>query len=198
MAAAALAWNRGTFPMMQCPGARTVAEFDVCWPPVKAAIDNGSCLVYSVGIAADDAFSRMMAASGCEVHGFDPTSAAATGVAEKRWPRSFHYHPWGFGSETETRRKNSGYGSSFASNAKFVSLAWAMRRLGHAQRRLTILKIDCEGCEWDVSMELHTEHGAARARRSCTSTRARAVDQAGPAARGDALLLGAALGQNQA
>ena len=37
---------------------------------------------------------------------------------------------------------------------QFMSMSDIVRTLGHESRSLTILKMDCEGCEWDILSDL--------------------------------------------
>ena len=90
------------------------------------------CLVYSFG--SNDEFSFEEAVHHfnplCEIHTFDPVVSQPVNS-----PSYVHFHPWGIG--TENSIEDSMY-----------TLPTIMRQLGH--RNVSILKIDCEGCELDV------------------------------------------------
>ena len=49
--AVARAWNRGEVSRATCPEVRTAGDWVICWPPVRDAIHDGSCIAYSFGIA---------------------------------------------------------------------------------------------------------------------------------------------------
>jgi hypothetical protein len=54
--------------------------------------------------------------------------------------RNIHYHQWGLeGSEEKSTIKR-----------KMMSFPDIVKTLGHEERTIDILKIDCEGCEWYV------------------------------------------------
>eukprot|EP00980_Cylindrotheca_fusiformis_P015271 scaffold4247_cov66-Cylindrotheca_fusiformis.AAC.12 len=110
----------------------------VCGVDTIAAKSKTSegCLVYSVGsnnkIAFEVAVKSFM---GCETHTFDPTLRVPF-VGDQYAT----FHPWGVGVDgEENMRKRS----------KWVSkgIETIMNELGHSNRTLDILKIDCEGCE---------------------------------------------------
>lgn len=77
---------------------------------------------------------------GCEIHTFDPTLRAPyIGYNYSQ------FHPWGLGVENQTVRMFRG---KLVFQAK--SIAQPVHELGHADRQIDILKIDCEGCEYKV------------------------------------------------
>jgi hypothetical protein len=129
-------------PHWNCPFERRVGKlFDdggkfVCGLPNFFTSKN--CLVYSIGSNADFSFEsdfKQNYNQFCEIHTFDPTGdlnlsrklAAQAGV---------DFHPWGLSS------KNSGN--------NMLTLNTIMSKLGHNNRRIDILKVDCEGCEYDA------------------------------------------------
>ena len=101
-------------------------------------IPRDSCLVYSIGSNNDFSFEQSVLneiSDKCEIHTFDPT----TGKNPSNKPPSVHFHPWAVGSKTEVNK-----------------LGWEVKTiqdiissLGHNDRTIDILKIDCEGCEWE-------------------------------------------------
>lgn len=109
--------------------------------------DDGRCLVYSVGIANDWGFDSLMGNFGCEVHMFDPTINPSS-----PFPSNLTFHKWGlYGGE-----KNSSFSMKFSSpeygyiEGEMYTIDEVVEKLGHQGRNISIFKIDCEGCEWEV------------------------------------------------
>lgn len=113
----------------------------VCDPhriAAEAERSQQSCLVYSVGSNNDFGFEEAILqniSSDCEVHTFDPT----VGEHPSNLPAhgKIQFHPWGLAAVDKNEYK---------------TMATIRKELGHAQREVDILKIDCEGCEWDTYM----------------------------------------------
>jgi hypothetical protein len=106
------------------------------------------CLVYSVG--SDNKIDFEVAVStflGCETHTFDPT-LKSTFVGDK----FAIFHPWGIGID--------GKQSEFEWTSKGIETI--MKELGHLNRTLDILKIDCEGCEYEAMADLFEAIAAGR------------------------------------
>ena len=99
-----------------------------------------NCLVYSVGSNNDIAFEKAVHTfmKGCEIHTFDPTLNKPFVGGEYAI-----FHPWGLGLDgvKAAARGNSWEGKSFET---------VFKELAHENRTVDVLKIDCEGCEWDV------------------------------------------------
>ena len=102
------------------------------------------CLVYSVGSNGDFSFEKAIHRRfGCETHTLDPTDWTG------RWAKMAatahtQFHDVGLGAARgymKTARK---------ARCEVDTLGNVMRRLGHQGRRLDVLKIDCEGCEYAV------------------------------------------------
>jgi len=114
----------------------------ICGVDVLAAKSNSTsdgCLVYSIGSNNDIAFEEATYNHiGCEIHTFDPTLDKPF-VGDKYAT----FHPWGLGED----------GAKMSGNRKDwvgMSMEHVLRELGHENRTIDILKIDCEGCEWTV------------------------------------------------
>eukprot|EP00980_Cylindrotheca_fusiformis_P001182 scaffold323_cov93-Cylindrotheca_fusiformis.AAC.4 len=131
----------GDGPKFVC-GADTIAA--------KSKTPEG-CLVYSVGsnnkIDFEVAVDHVM---GCETHTFDPTLAKPF-----KGGKYATFHPWGIGIDGE--------------EAEFRNKTWVskgietiMNELGHSDRTLDILKIDCEGCEYQAMPVLFDAIAAGR------------------------------------
>jgi len=104
-------------------GAKFMCGVDVLRPP---------CLVYSIGSSQEYRFEQAISeATGCEVHTFDKglEDPAGRGGARSFWGSNY--------STFHQRRLRLTY-----------SVREMMRELNHTGRRLDVLKIDCEQCEW--------------------------------------------------
>eukprot|EP00966_Prymnesium_polylepis_P323923 7380051-Prymnesium_polylepis.2 len=147
---ASVAWNLGRgIPFGSC-GGRTVsaAEWRVCWPPVERSVERGACLVYSFGIAQADPLAWLMASAGCRVHAFDPGAPPPRGAL----PPNVTFHRWGLPTDPSLSERqerlftSASYGAT--SEGEYLSMRQIRARLGHERTPLTVLKLDCEGCEW--------------------------------------------------
>ncbi|XP_025085907.1 uncharacterized protein LOC112559135 isoform X3 [Pomacea canaliculata] len=143
-------WSRERY---QCQDKRQMGNWPVCFD--KNLIPQSNCLVYSFGIDYDFRFDDAMANIGCTVYSFDPSMLDTPD--HKRGDRVFfkrmgisdkdddHFVPR-VDEYVEKRRAVNG---------------WPMRRLqtildqlGHKKEQLTVLKLDIEGYEWDVTRDL--------------------------------------------
>ena len=134
------------------------------WRMIEGGSDDSSskrCLVYSIGSGGNFKFEMglydILGKNHCEVHVFDGTDYSSTSPKQM----DIHFHNWGLrrdrGLSTNddfTPDENLAYPLSKSSNSmKFMSLSQTMKILGHTDRVLDILKIDCEGCEWKTFMD---------------------------------------------
>jgi hypothetical protein len=91
---------------------------------------NVPCLVYSIGSRNEFSFETFIhSQKHCEVHTFDCT------VGNPSPPSYVTYHNWCIGFHGQKD-------SNFHTFDRMVSL------LGHQEREISLLKIDCEGWEW--------------------------------------------------
>lgn len=107
--------------------------------PNKSSHAGEDCLVYSVGSHNQIDFEKSVHNFlGCETHTFDPTLSKPFVGGDYA-----HFHPWGLGLDGEKKAlgNNTWVGKS---------LATIMKALGHENRTIDVLKIDCEGCEFSA------------------------------------------------
>ncbi|KAJ1623149.1 methyltransferase domain-containing protein [Pavlovales sp. CCMP2436] len=101
------------------------------------------CLVYNIGSNNDVSFeSAIHAHTGCEIHTFDHTLSRPYIGSQYS---SFH----AIGLAGRERVSEKGW--------NMMSLADIMRNLSHVGRRIDILKVDCEGCEWEALPAVFSE-----------------------------------------
>lgn len=151
------AWNaRNMLPDFACPHLEQVPDRTrkgeikhVCHPR-RLAYDgkDDGCLVYSFGCAGDfsfeDALFRMHDKA-CEIHMFDP--AKAWERKDDARAKNIHYHAWGLRS---TYDDSKSVVWPKGKKGGFRTFPETRAALGHENRTLDVLKIDCEGCEWST------------------------------------------------
>jgi Methyltransferase domain len=142
----------GCFRSMQCrTGVPQRIQRKKVWEEQALCVDDlrlqqNSCLVYSFGIHTSWEWEEKVARLfGCDVHAFDPTmnhpSQLAPGVT---------FHKLGLqATGTNMSATHSDLYSPIDVD-KLLSLEQIMTRLGHDNRKLSVLMLDCEGCEWGV------------------------------------------------
>lgn len=115
----------------------------VCGVDALAELGDG-CLVYSIGSRLDVTFEKdILSRTKCEVHTFDHTVNASR-ARELALQTGFTYHPIGLSSSYAKKGRRE----------YVTSLHSIMKRLGHEGRRIDVLKIDCEGCEHQISRSI--------------------------------------------
>lgn len=120
----------------------------MCGLPAIAADDK--CLVYSVGSHGEVEFEKaMLLRTACEVHTFDPTVELTehhtrlhpheVPPGQEAWAanRSINAYKWGLGDA----RADFSLG-------QLMPLRDIMDQLQHTHRPITVLKVDCDGCEY--------------------------------------------------
>ncbi|XP_025076215.1 uncharacterized protein LOC112553314 isoform X1 [Pomacea canaliculata] len=145
-------WSTTDF---SCKDKRMMSNWPVCFD--NNLVPSTGCIVYSFGIDYDFRFDDAMANVGCTVYSFDPSMMDTQD--HKRGDRVFfkrigisdkdddHYMPH---IDDYVRRRKAPNG-------------WQMKRLqsildqlGHKKEQLTVLKMDIEGYEWNVTQDLIT------------------------------------------
>ena len=106
----------------------------VCDP--NCLLVHNNCNILSVGSANDFTFEDSFKSYGCAVHTFDHT------VREPKPPIGVTFHP---------------YGAASQSHGEFRSLS-EMAAVSNMNETIDILKIDCEGCEFDIFLDEKTQH----------------------------------------
>ena len=140
-------FDSNCIPSALCKELKITQGWQVCMDDVWPAIRAGTCLVYAVGAADEIGFDLDMGALGCEVHTFDPTVTLADKLSQ-----NVTFHKWGLyggdrNASSAMKFENRKYGKI---EGEMYHLEDAIEKLGHRGRTITVFKIDCEGCEWEV------------------------------------------------
>jgi hypothetical protein len=110
----------------------------------KIFSSSRSCLVYSIGSYGEFSFEiefKRIYGQFCEIHTFDPTGDAEK-FAHQASASNIEFHPWGLSSSDK---------------GNTMTLSGFMRRLNHSGRRIDLLKVDCEGCEYESFNSIFSE-----------------------------------------
>jgi len=86
----------------------------------------------------------------CEIHIFNHFIDPALLANMVQQGKGIHIHPFGFRPENKESMGVAGDGSATA----FKTFKETVKELGHTGKTLSILAIDCEGCEWDIYKEV--------------------------------------------
>lgn len=99
------------------------------------------CLVYSIGSNNNIRFEQAVKKHiGCEIHTFDPTLRSEFIGSDYAT-----FHPWGLGVDGEVIHfQQDKIDATFTA----YSMDRIVQKLGHVGRKIDILKIDCEHCEY--------------------------------------------------
>jgi hypothetical protein len=109
-------------------------------------------LIYSIGSEGDygweDSLIDIVGLNKhCEIHVFGSGKHARVGDPASK---NIHYHQWVMNSSYDTKynaavAKEHGVADS---NTNFVSFPEMVEKLGHQNRTIDVLKMDCAQCEW--------------------------------------------------
>jgi len=119
------------------------------WPICQDWLPETGCIAYSFGIGNvwdfDDALALRHR---CEVHSFDPTDRFLEQHLQHK-VENVHFHFSGLGITNRITQSYAFSSQAYGSvAAPLQSLELIMSRLKH--RVIHVLKIDCEGCEWEA------------------------------------------------
>ena len=123
------------------------------WAPWSICSNLTSpCLVFSIGIGREWWFDEFMADRGCEVHSFDPTidlhdEHARVAHQLRNRGGGIHFHYVGLGAPSATNYSGMYTQRKQSSLSEVAHLDVLLSRFAPG-RRINVLKIDCEGCEW--------------------------------------------------
>jgi hypothetical protein len=111
---------------------------------------SSPCLVYSFGIHFSWEWEEKVARLfGCEVHAFDPTMNHRKDLAP-----GLTFHKLGLQAVGTNMSRTHGAEYNAIDPAHLLPLNEIMVRLGHQNRRIDVLMMDCEGCEWGALNQL--------------------------------------------
>lgn len=132
-------------PIFSCPFRKRVQGLGdgpkwTCDPhQLKRLATERPCLLYSIGSNGNYQWEDGMFIETdglCEIHVFD---FSQNYTRKKNSMRNIHFHQWGLQGSREPRQ-----------GPAWRTLPEIIRELGHENRTIDVLKIDCEGCEWDT------------------------------------------------
>lgn len=132
-------------------------------PPMNT-IDFKGGIVYSIGVGRNIAWDKAMMKKFSTIHhAWDPTPTALDFVSKQKLPKRYHFHPTGLAAQDGnlTLKLPISNGDSYTItefqedarngtvvNVPVLSVKSMMKSLNHT--KLSVLKIDVEGAEFDV------------------------------------------------
>ena len=124
------------------------AEVVWCERLLQEAERRGDCLLYVFGTGRNDWFIERAAQShpGCRIFALDPTVKPRDFTTRR--PKQVEFRSWGLGSLTSQPGDNWSHPIYGVVEGTLLSLGEIRSRLGHATQRITLMRADCEGCEW--------------------------------------------------
>ena len=146
--------SNSCIPNILCETLKVTQGWTVCLDDLLKQPSH-NCLVYSFGIADQWGFEAAMGVLGCEVHAFDPTTNLPAMLAPNV---TFHH----FGLYGGPRDKSEAVKFSSKAYGKITGTMYHLKDimllLGHQYRNISVMKLDCEGCEWEVFGYMYTNH----------------------------------------
>ena len=144
----------GCFPSLNCKsGVPQRIQRRKHWEEQAFCVEDvrrNDCLVYSFGIHTSWEWEAKMAKLfGCQVYAFDPTMNHP-----KQLDNGVTFHQWGLQAAGTNMSATHSNEYQAIDPSRLYSLDDIMQRLGHANRQLDILMLDCEGCEWGALRQL--------------------------------------------
>jgi hypothetical protein len=134
----------------------------VCGSSVLAS--TAECIVYSIGSNYDFSFENAVhtLAPHCEIHTFDGTlPLEERSLPEKLEDRNIHFHNWNIIAKCGVAQQRYFRDQSWF-DIPVLCVSETLQKLGHGLKTVNWLKVDCEGCEFDVvpkflesSIEIH-------------------------------------------
>lgn len=116
---------------------------------LQGLLDQPGCIVYSLGSNGDFSFEKgVLQATPCTVHTLDCTYNGSSLDSSTR----HFYHKVCLGAETATYVEGG-------EQRVYWDYPTLLLRLGHTQQRVSLLKIDIEGFEYDLLSAWHEKHG---------------------------------------
>lgn len=122
--------------------------------------ENSDCLVYSFGINDNWEFDNAMEIDGCKVEGFEPASQLnLIALQEKYNSRYKTLHMLGIGGVTQLYAPGTfpfkwpGIGYLKDTNQvpwQVYTLPDIIKKLEHTEKKISVIKLDAEGVEWQV------------------------------------------------
>lgn len=114
------------------------------------------CLIVTIGIGNQWLLEDTLANAGCVVHAFDPTIGLHSAHAIHAHARAREYFYFlGLGepstaSATNGSKLGDGYGKVNTSRLLPLDRLLDVATIGRTHAAVDVLKIDCEGCEWEA------------------------------------------------
>jgi hypothetical protein len=149
----------GCYPTIRCsdgaepkkiPVGRGWEQQAFCTGDLAAQGKESKCLVYSFGINDNTEWEEKIAKEfGCDVFAFDPTSKFEQNVAP-----GVTFHQLGLQCAGMDISKTHSVSYEPLDPTKLKTLGEIIKLMGHEGRKLDILRLDCEGCEWGVLKQL--------------------------------------------